>query len=216
MANKISLKVASYASQKDLWPKIGNHILAQFDDQSIIVYQAYSPKIATSIVQSQNFHSEECKSSGFSMERMTWIKTNFLWMMFRSGWASKPNQERILAIKITRKGFEEILSNAVGSHTRNSDETKAPRQTDEVRLQWDPDHLPNGSKVEGRRAIQLGIRGKMLQRLSNEFIVGIEDITEFVLENRIKTEENELMIPVETVYDIIDENLIKKIDLSPK
>lgn len=86
MASKISLKVATYASQKDLWPKDGNHILAQFNDHSIIVYQAYNPKIAMAMVQSQNFHSEECTKSGFSMNRMTWIKTNFLWMMFRSGW----------------------------------------------------------------------------------------------------------------------------------
>jgi len=26
------------------------------------------------------------------MNRMTWIKPNFLWMMYRSGWASKKNQ----------------------------------------------------------------------------------------------------------------------------
>ncbi len=40
------------------------------------------------------------------MNRMTWIKPNFLWMMYRSGWAVKKNQERILAIKLTKKGFE--------------------------------------------------------------------------------------------------------------
>jgi hypothetical protein len=28
----------------------------------------------------------------FSLRRMTWIKPGFLWMMHRSGWATKPNQ----------------------------------------------------------------------------------------------------------------------------
>jgi hypothetical protein len=37
---------------------------------------------------------------------MTWIKPSFLWMMYRCGWATKPGQERVLAIQITREGFE--------------------------------------------------------------------------------------------------------------
>ena len=31
---------------------------------------------------------------------MSWIKTSFLWMMHRSGWGTKENQERILQINI--------------------------------------------------------------------------------------------------------------------
>lgn len=42
--------------------------------------------------------------------RMTWVKTNFLWMMFRSGWASKPNQERVLAIFVRRERFDYYLT----------------------------------------------------------------------------------------------------------
>ena len=47
---------------------------------------------------------------------MTWIKPSFLWMMHRSGWATKPGQERVLAIEITRAGFEWALSHAALSH----------------------------------------------------------------------------------------------------
>lgn len=225
-----SLKISSYISQKNNWPKCGNYILAQFDDSSIIVYQAYNPAIAKAIIKSQNFHSEECSKSGFSMNRMTWFKTNFLWMMFRSGWASKKDQERILAIRITRKGFEEILAQAVASsHAKNNNSddnqdhqqhaSKSPNKSDEVRLQWDPDHFPNGNKVDGRRAIQLGLRGNMVQRFSREFIIDIEDITDFVLDNkRVLDEQNdsssEFMIPRELVYTIEDEILIKRINLS--
>jgi hypothetical protein len=46
---------------------------------------------------------------------MTWIKTNFLWMMYRSGWATKHNQEKILAITIKKEGFLDILSKAIES-----------------------------------------------------------------------------------------------------
>lgn len=34
-------------------------------------------------------------------------------MMHRSGWASKPGQERVVAVRITRAGWEEALSQAV-------------------------------------------------------------------------------------------------------
>lgn len=62
-------------------------------------------------------------------------------MMFRSGWATKPNQERILAITIKLSGFQEILANA------SKIPSITPTPSDNVRLQWDPDHDPFGEKV---------------------------------------------------------------------
>lgn len=91
-----------YIEEVDQWPLTGNHILAQFDDDSIVIYQAYNEKIALAIVTHQNFHHSDCLQAGFKLNRMTWIKTNFLWMMYRSGWATKRDQEKILAITISR------------------------------------------------------------------------------------------------------------------
>ena len=88
----------------------------------------------------------------FSFERMSWIKTNFLWMMYRCGWCSKKNQERVLAVRITKAGFHEILAHAW---------TRKHSATEEiVRLQWDPDHSPRYGKMQ-RRAIQLGLKGQV-------------------------------------------------------
>ncbi|WP_375339409.1 DUF4291 family protein [Okeania hirsuta] len=44
----------------------------------------------------------------FSLNRMSWIKTNFLWMMYRSAWGSKTGQEIILAVTIKRTAFDGI------------------------------------------------------------------------------------------------------------
>ncbi|MGW7541114.1 DUF4291 family protein [Streptomyces sp. NPDC054770] len=52
----------------------------------------------------------------FERERMTWIKPSFLWMMYRSGWARKPNQERILRIDMDRAGFERALAHVALGH----------------------------------------------------------------------------------------------------
>jgi len=43
---------------------------------------------------------------------MTWIKPSFRWMMYRSGWATKPGQEHVLAVTIARPGFEWALAHA--------------------------------------------------------------------------------------------------------
>ena len=93
---------------------------------------------------------------------MSWIKPNFLWMMYRSGWATKKGQEKILAVWITRAGFEEILSHALTGHQEKEREMDARSQ---VRLQWDPDHDPHGASQQ-RRAIQLGLRDEVMHGCS--------------------------------------------------
>lgn len=91
---------------------------------------------------------------------MSWIKTNFLWMMYRSAWATKSGQERILAVRIQREGFEAILSQAL---TGDDEKKRGTKQKSLVRLQWDPDHTPSGT-CEQRRAIQLGLRGEVINK----------------------------------------------------
>ena len=50
----ISLKIGRYMIQrKTFWPKDGQHILAQFDSDSIVVYQAFNPVIAEYAVRHQ-------------------------------------------------------------------------------------------------------------------------------------------------------------------
>ena len=49
-------RVQLYAEQKDaLWPPTGRHILAQYDDDSIVVYQAFCPEIAEYAVTNQRY-----------------------------------------------------------------------------------------------------------------------------------------------------------------
>jgi hypothetical protein len=85
------LQTEPYDDQLARWPTSGRHILAQFDDTSIVVYQANHSGIGRFTAEHQYFGGD------FSFERMSWIKPNFLWMMHRSGWGTKPDQETILA-----------------------------------------------------------------------------------------------------------------------
>ena len=174
----VDLRCESFATQTIRWPVAGRHILAQYDAETIVVYQAYRPEIGRFAAEHGYFGGE------FSLRRMSWIKPNFLWMMYRSGWARKPGQEIVLAIWLDRSGFDEIIAAAVPSthDTARYPDRRAWQDAvhrSDVRLQWDPDHGPGGEPLE-RRAIQLGLRGRVLASYARPWIQKIEDVTPFV------------------------------------
>jgi hypothetical protein len=194
------VKTEAHLAQRTRWPARGRHILAQFDADSVVVYQAYRPSIGEYAAAHGDF-----LGGGFSLDRMSWIKPNFLWMMYRCGWAQKDGQEVVLAVTIQRAAFDAILAAAVpSSHdTRRwatHDEWKLAVAASDVRLQWDPDHGPGGEPLE-RRAIQLGMRGKVLAQYAKPWILSIEDITPFVREQHVVFQRRgELVTPREEVY----------------
>src|SRR6187401_1352050 len=145
----MNLRTENYLSQLKRWPATGRHILAQFDHETVVVYQAYRPAIGFFAAQNKCFGGE------FSFSRMSWIKPNFLWMMYRSGWGTKVGQEVTLAVRLRRDAFDEILRLAV--HSSFTPEVYGTHEAwrravvgSDVRLQRDPDHDPAGSPVERR------------------------------------------------------------------
>lgn len=210
------MKLENYNDQQAILPKTGKHIVAQTDEETITVYQAFQEKIATYAVANQRFGG-----SHYSMTRMTWIKPNFMWMMYRAGWATKPGQEHILAIKLKKSGFEEILQQAVHSTFKEEkygthENWKTALTNSEVRLQWDPDHNPTGEKLE-RKAIQLGLRGDILQKFNNKWIVEIADISEFVRTQAVFATGDfiHLKVPFERVVDFDNQvDIVENIGLT--
>ncbi len=176
------------------------------------MYQAYRPEIGDFAATHGYF------GGGFSLGRMSWIKPNFLWMMYRSGWGTKPGQEVVLAIRLVRAAFDEILTRAIHSsyvadvYGSREDWQRRGKNSD-VRLQWDPDHGPCGSKQE-RRAIQLGLRGEVLSRYASEWVIDIEDISEFVAEQHGKVNAlPRLVTPRERAYPVADTATSAKLEV---
>ena len=210
----MKLVTEPYLVQAARWPISGRHILAQFDDASVVVYQAYKPAIGQFAVKNGHFGGE------FSLSRMSWIKPNFLWMMYRCGWASKEGQEVVLAVRLKRSAFDEILRLAVHSSFvpeiyENESVWKSAVANSDVRLQWDPDHDPSGASVQ-RRAIQLGLRGDVLAKYAKEWLIGIEDVSEFV---RVQSQRSgspfdRLITPKEEVYPVNDSEVARRLGLS--
>lgn len=197
----IKLELESYLEQVKRWPTEGQHILAQYTDNYIVVYQAYRPSIGRFAAKNQYFGGE------YSYSRMSWIKPSFLWMMYRSGWGEKEGQEITLAIKLKLDYFEEILKQAVvstfnSSKYKDKEEWKKALHASNVRLQWDPDHDPQGKEIE-RRAVQLGIRNDMLEPFKGDGIIEIEDISAFVNEQRehaLNGNTDKLVTPKEKLF----------------
>jgi hypothetical protein len=181
------------------------HVRAAFTDRDITVYQAYSPQIADGALAAGTF------AAPFKRGRMTWIKPSFLWMMYRSGWATKPGQKRILAIQITREGFEWALAHAALSHyepgTYDSQQQWAERKrASPVRVQWDPDRSITLAPLS-HRAIQVGLSGEAVSRYLDHWITGITDITSLVHEIHDLVSDSKLAaarmkIPVERTYPL--------------
>lgn len=211
----MTIQTEKYSEAVERFPNEGQHILTHQKDDLIVVYQAYNHRIAEYAVKHQAFGGND-----YSYNRMSWIKPNFLWMMYRCGWASKENQERVLAVWITKDDFEAVLNEAVfssfnPSHHSSYERWKEELNEKEVRLQWDPDHDPFGNK-QARRALQLGMKGSVLKRFGTQQIKAIEDITEFVKEQKVhidKNELNRLLVPIETIYKPQDEKLCKRIGI---
>ncbi len=197
----MKLKLKKYSEQLKEWPESGYHIMAQYDEEKVIVYQSYRPEIGNFATKNQFF------GGPFRYTRMTWIKPNFLWMMYRNGWATKEGQEVVLAIHLKREAFERYLSQAVYSSFQSDlykdwDDWQHHVKNSSIRLQWDPDHNPYGGKLE-RRAIQIGIRNEEIVKYAKEDILEIEDISKFVREQHqfvLAKDLDKLILPEEKPY----------------
>ena len=181
---KTNLPTVPYTDYETHLPQTGRHLLGHLTkDEQVVVYQAFKPAIAKYAVEHQLFGGPHYRHG-----RMTWIKPNFLWMMYRSGWATKPDQERVLAIYLNFSEFIKLVDQGVESSyssemTFSREEWSKKIATSEVRIQWDPDHDLDGRPL-ARKAIQIGLRGEALEQF-HASITKIEDITPFVETQRL-------------------------------
>lgn len=150
-------------------------IRALHTDRTVTVYQAYRPGIGLPAAREGRF------PAAWKRDRMTWIKPSFLWMMYRSGWGEKEGQETVLAVEITREGFEWALRNACLSHYKRGfhpDQATWKRELRQApaRVQWDPERDPQLRELP-YRSLQLGLSGEASRRYADEWTVSVRDVT---------------------------------------
>ena len=175
-------------------------VRADFDDETVVVYQAYPPAVAGPAVAAQRFVAP------FSRERMTWIKPSFLWMMYRCGWATKPGQERVLAVRLTRAGFEEALAQACLSHFEadlhpTHDAWQQRLAASPVRVQCDPERAAALDPLPWR-SLQVGLGSPVVPAYVDRWVVGLEDITVRVSRLRDLPPSERTDVPLECPYPL--------------
>lgn len=174
---------------------------------TVTVYQAYAPRIGVPAAEEGRF------PAAWQRDRMTWIKPSFLWMMYRCGWGTKEKQETVLAVEITREGFEWALEHACLSHYEHglhADQSSWKRQLRQApaRVQWDPErdlHL----RPLPHRSLQLGLAGEAARRYADEWTVSITDVTALAHEIHAHVRAGDLeaaagLLPREDPYAVPD------------
>ncbi|MER6271564.1 DUF4291 domain-containing protein [Streptomyces sp900105755] len=144
---------------------------------------------------------------------LTWIKPSFLRMMYRCGWGAKEGQETVLAVEISRDGFDWALRNAcLSSYARgvHADRAAWQRQLKRApaRVQWDPErdlHL----QPRPYRSLQLGLSGEAARRYADEWTVAIRDVTPLAHEIHALVRSGDLdsanrLLPHEAPYPVED------------
>ena len=180
-------------------------IRADFDVNTIVVYQAFGPAIADAALAAGRFVAP------FSFTRMTWIKPSLLWLMHRSNWARKPGQKRILAVRVTRTGWEQALSQAVltapvpAIHGSTAAWNTAFGRAD-VHVQWDPERSLRGAALN-HYSIQVGIGRALIRTYATDWVVGLTDLTPTVhkidtLVRAGRAAKAERLLPSERPYPI--------------
>jgi hypothetical protein len=183
-------------------------VRAAFDARTIRVYQAFPPEIAALAVEAQTFRPP------FKRDRMTWIKPSFTWMMYRSDWGRKSGQERILGIDILRTGFEWALAHSSASQFAtdmyaSTEEWRTLFEQSPVRVQWDPERTLTLEPLSWR-TIQVGLGGEAVEAYVDNWVAGIEDITQMVARIESLTADGdhvsaESLRPVEQPYPLSKE-----------
>lgn len=155
-----------------------HRIRALHTESTVTVYQAYTPSIGLPAARDARFPAV------WKRDRMTWIKPSFLWMMYRCGWAAKEGQETVLAVAISRSGFDWALRNAcLSSYERSvhDDQASWKRELKQspARVQWDPER-DLWLRPQPYRSLQLGLSGDAVRRYADEWTVSITDVTPLV------------------------------------
>lgn len=178
---------------------------ALYDAETVTVYQAYPPHIAYPAVRAGRL------APSAQHERMTWIKPSFRSMMYRANPALNEGQDRILAVQISRSGFEWALAHGCPNqydrdfYPDRDDWAKALHESP-VRFQWDPERSVQTLALP-YRALQVGLNAPVMDRYVEEWTVDITDVTHVArnIAERVRAGKDaiaENLLPAEQPYPL--------------
>lgn len=167
--------------------------LVEVIDQYVLLYQAHQRKAADQAVSSQKFNSV------YEGAIINSLQMSFLSMIFSQNWAG--DEQRLLAVWIKKEAFVEILHQAAAIAGR---ENQKDVQTQKVKLEWHP-YLDALGRETARETPVFYLENHAFEKLVNEKVECIMDITDFVLEQQRHIENGDidkLLIPKERILPV--------------
>jgi len=182
-------------------------IRARFNQNRVTVYQGHTPEIAEASIEAGRLMVPTNTTGNL------WITMSFLDAMRDSDWAMRDGQHRILALNMSREGFEWILSQAAPGHFDPAKYTTVAQWEravvhSPVRIQWDQAIGLDGTPA-GWMTPRLGLALEARDRFLTEWVSHIADVTphvwkmhQFILDGDIGGVE--VRLPEEHVYPLRD------------
>ncbi|MEQ1570416.1 MAG: DUF4291 family protein [Myxococcota bacterium] len=158
-------------------------LCASFDERVVTVWQAHSNAVADAAVAAGRFGGRAWRT-----DRVTRFRVSLPSLLARNGWATRPGRERILAVHVSRGGFDALLRQAVHAsfepelYPSRSGWLLATRYAN-VTVAWHADVDPTGSDLP-RQTVRFGVRDAALRELTSKWVVGVDDWTAWVVEHR--------------------------------
>lgn len=154
---------------------VNRPLRATFDASRVVVWQAHGAEIADHALAHGRFGG-----AGWRRDRLTGFRLSLPSLLARSDWGRAEGRERILAVSLSRDGFDALVHQAVLAENDPSVYPSAASwrlatRYANVTVAWHPDVDLGGVELPWQTP-RFGVRDRAMERFS-ESIVAIEDWT---------------------------------------
>jgi hypothetical protein len=164
-------------------PASGRHLLAQFDADTVTVFQSFDREVGDYAIEKGCFGGP-----AFRRDRSSAIRLSLLDVLSRSDWGEKPGREVTLALRLRREAFDVLLRQAIhsaypeGVYPSKRSWQLATRYSS-VSITWSPDRDLAGCELS-RYCARFGIRDRSLVMFASEWIDDVIDLSGWVEAHR--------------------------------
>lgn len=188
------METETYEERLKYLPDKGRHVVANYDDDCVIVYHVVNEETA-------DYATQENMLGELPLDG-AWFTPSFLLTV--QDWHES---HRIIAVYLTRIGFDSILKKAVPADYdptiyADHDAWHRALNVSWVRLRWRHDYDFDNQPLE-QQAIYIGLLGKSgLHYSQGGWVDHIEDVTEFAIKG---------LLPCERLYPIQDPTIAQRL-----
>ncbi len=197
------LLLDGWTAVEAMLPATGRHFLAQFDADTVTVFQSFDRDVGGYAIEHGQFGGP-----AFRRDRASAIRLSLLDVLGRSDWGQKPGREVTLALRLRREAFDMVLRQAIhsvfpeGVYPMKRSWQLATRYSP-VSITWEADRDLSGNPLS-RDAARFGLRDRTLMQFATEWIEDVIDLSPWVSAHR---GDLQALVPQRAPYPVRDDAL---------